>query len=140
MRQMPEDLPSELERLQVSFERILKGSKEGKDVEDDVWDVYSRLEMLTAQIKLRLGVEDPPTLIPTTRSGRPLSVYLESCAASLQEALSHTVTGEEDALLSSIREARNNLRRYLSEQARNAANARRAKLRLNRSRSQPSSS
>lgn len=124
MRVRTEDVLRELATLRGSLERIVEKMGSGPPVEFEVWSVYARTEKTVAILKLRMDVERPGvfTELPTADQAED---FLPKALGLMERA---SVEIEDDKLtdgLESLRGARNNLRAYLSEQARTRARARR---------------
>ena len=135
------ELKIELREIRVSLEKAISENQKDDDVlEEKVWNFYSKLERLSAIMKLRLSLEDPPHQISIPKSeGSPLEL-LNTALNHLKEADDLVNSGNDSSLLRSAQAARNSLRCYLTVKRRARAGEARTKIRASRSRQVPSSS
>jgi hypothetical protein len=135
------ELAIELREVRVSLEKAISENQKDDDLlEEKVWNFYSKLERLSAIMKLRLSLEDPPHRISIPKSeGSPLA-FLDTALNHMKEADDQVNSGNDLSLLRSAQAARNSLRCYLTVKRRARASEARTKIRASRSRQVPSSS
>jgi hypothetical protein len=86
---------------------------DSKEIQDEIWNAYLKVETMVAILKLRLGIERPGKFITSSKRD-DINEFITSSLSNLYHARDMARKEHYEEVFELLREARNGLRAYLS--------------------------